>query len=957
MSNPPVAVQKFGQSIWIDNIRRKLLEDGTFQRMIDEDGVVGVTSNPSIFQKAIGQSDDYDTLITSLIEFSPEEVYEILAVEDIQRAADLFRPIYDNTNGRDGYVSLEVSPLLARDTHGTVLEAKRLAKAVDRPNLMIKIPATADGIPAIEATIAEGISVNVTLIFSVGNYVQVAEAYMRGLERRHAENLPLSNIASVASFFVSRIDTAIDKMLENNIHSARVAGDMARVQANSKLLGRAAISNARFAYMRFLDLFDSDRFAPLKEAGAQVQRPLWASTGVKNPAYPATLYVDSLIGQDTVNTVPPDTLTAFIASGTATHETILDTQDNPQDLFDQLAEVGIEIDQITKRLQDDGVEAFVVAFEDLIAQIKSKRAILNTGLMERQKLALGIYANHVKDSITQLSNTYFNSRIWNHDGSLWKDYGPTIAKIQNRLGWLDVLTTMDIERVKTLQASIKGAGFTHAVLLGMGGSSLAPEVMAQTFGIQPNFPEFLVIDSTNPVQIKRIEDQIKLDKTLFIVASKSGSTIETACFQKYFYDKTGRNGAQFIAITDEGSTLAQEAEANQFRHIFINPSDIGGRYSALSYFGLVPAAIMGLDIDRFWKNALMVIEASGESVPDEQHPGISLGAIIGALGQQGRDKICIFASQSIASFGNWIEQLVAESIGKEGKGVVPVVGATVGRPHDYASDRLFIYIKVLSDTNNDDLDEKIKALREAGHPRVTLLLDDPYAIAGEFFRWEYATAVAGVLYKINPFDELNVTESKENTGRLLAHYQEHGALPKRTPFIEGDHTELYISDSTLAPLRELGEAHGYNINSRLELLAAQFNGTHSGDYFGILAYLPNDPKVHEKLERVRRRLRHATRCAVTLGYGPRYLHSTGQLHKGGANNGVFIQITAEHSVDLPIPDMPYTFGILNDAQAAGDIEALETHGRRVIRLHIKGDVLAGIDKLLDAIEFVSERRQ
>jgi len=957
MSNPPVEVQKFGQSIWIDNIRRKLLEDGTFQRMIDEDGVVGVTSNPSIFQKAIGQSDDYDSVITSLIEFSPEDVYEKLAVEDIQHAADLFRSVYDKTSGRDGYVSLEVSPLLARDTHGTVLEAKRLAKAVNRPNLMIKIPATPEGIPAIEATIAEGISVNVTLIFSVANYVQVAEAYLRGLERRHAEGLPIDNIASVASFFISRIDSMIDKMLENNIHSARMASDMARVQSNSKLLGRAAIANARLAYQRFLGIFSGERFAKLKEAGAQVQRPLWASTSTKNPSYSPTLYVDSLIGKDTVNTVPPETLVAFKQSGTVAGETILDKSENPQELFDQLAEVGIEIDQVTKRLQDDGVEAFVVAFEDLIAQIKSKRAILNTGMMERQKLALGIYANHVKDATTQLSNAFFNSRIWNHDGSLWKDHGPTISKIQNRLGWLNVMTTMDIERVKKLQASIKGAGFTHVVLLGMGGSSLAPEVMAQTFGIQPNFPELLVIDSTNPAQIKRIEDQIKLDKTLFIVASKSGSTIETACFQKYFYAKTGGNGAQFIAITDEGSALAKEAEAHKFRDIFINPSDIGGRYSALSYFGLVPAAIMGLDIDRFWKNARMMIEASAENIPDDQHPGIALGAIIGALGQQGRDKICIFASQSIASFGNWVEQLVAESIGKEGKGVVPVVGATVGRPHDYASDRLFIYLKVLDDKSNEELDEQIKTLREAGHPRVTLLLDDPYAIAGEFFRWEYATAVAGQLYKINPFDEPNVTESKENTGRLLAYYQEHGALPQNTPFIEDDQTGLYISEHTLAPLRELGEAHAYNINSRLELLAAQFNGTHSGDYFGILAYLPNDPKVHEKLERIRRRLRHATRRAVTLGYGPRYLHSTGQLHKGGANNGVFIQITADHSVDLPIPDMPYTFGILNDAQAAGDIEALEAHGRRVIRLHIKGDILAGIDKLLDAIEFVSERRQ
>lgn len=956
MSNPPVAVQKFGQSIWIDNIRRKLLEDGTFQRMIDEDGVVGVTSNPAIFQKAIGQSDDYDAIISQLTEFSPEEIYEQLAVADIQHAADLFRPIYDKTNGRDGYVSLEVSPLLARDTKGTILEAKRLAQAVNRPNLMIKIPATPEGIPAIEAVIAEGINVNVTLIFSVKNYIEVAEAYLRGLERRHAEGLPLHHVASVASFFVSRIDTMIDKMLENNIHSARMIGDMARVQANSRLLGRAAIANARLAYQKFLTIFNSERFQTLKAAGAQVQRPLWASTSTKNPAYSPTMYVDALIGRDTVNTVPPETLRAFKEQGVVERETILDLSDDPLELFDQLAEVGIEIDNVTKRLQDDGVEAFVTAFEDLLGQIKSKRAVLNTNMMERQKLALGIYATHVKDAIAHLGNSYFNSRIWNKDGSLWKDHGPTIAKIQHRLGWLDVLNTIDIERVKALQATLKGSEFRYAVLLGMGGSSLAPEVMAQTFGIQPDFPALLVLDSTHPAQIKRIEEQIKLDKTLFIVASKSGATIETACFASYFYAKTGNNGSQFIAITDEGSKLAQEAQTLGYRDLFINPSDIGGRYSALSYFGLVPAAIMGLDIDRLWRYARQMIEACSDAIPEDQHPGISLGAIVGALAQHGRDKLCVFASQSIASFGNWIEQLVAESIGKEGKGIVPVVGATVGRPHDYASDRLFVYLKVLDDPSNQEMDEQIRALREAGHPRVTLLLDDPYAIAGEFFRWEYATAVMGALYKINPFDEPNVTESKENTGRLLAYYQEHGALPKYAPFIEDDMTALYIGEHTLAPLRELGESHGYNIHTRQELLAAQFNGTHSGDYFGILAYLPYMPQIHEKLERVRRRLRHATRRAVTLGYGPRYLHSTGQLHKGGPNNGVFILITAERNFDIDIPNVSYSFGILNEAQAIGDMEALEAHQRRVIRLHIKGDLLAGIDKLLDAIDFVSERR-
>lgn len=957
MANPPVDVQQFGQSIWMDNIQRKWIEDGTFQRMINQDGVVGVTSNPSIFQKAIGNSQDYDAQMLHLLELEPEAIYEQLAIKDIQDVADLFLPVYQRTNGGDGYVSLEVSPLLARDTGGTTAEARRLFDAVNRPNVMIKIPATPEGIPAIEESIASGINVNVTLIFAVENYAKVAEAYIRGLERRLEAGEEVSQIASVASFFISRIDAMIDQLLENNIQAAQAQGDTGRAEANHRLLGQAAIANAKLAYKRFQQIFYGERFARLRASGARVQRPLWASTSTKNPAYPDTLYVDTLIGRDTVNTVPPQTLAAFKDHGRVDHETILDGMDDAQEIIDMLAEVGINMEDVTQRLQDDGVALFAKSFDELIAQVTAKRALMQTGMNAKHKLALGIYADAVDRAAKILKDKLFNSRLWNHDGSIWKAHGPTIARIENRLGWLDVMQTIDLGRLKKLQASVYNGEFTHVVLLGMGGSSLAPEVLAQTFGKQAGFPELLVLDSTHPAQIKRIEDAIDLKHTLFIPASKSGTTIETLCFQNYFFEKTGRSGAQFIAITDPGSKLEQMAKDLGFRDVFLNPPDIGGRYSALSYFGMVPAALIGLDLDRLWQNAGAMIQGCGESIPDDSNPALKLGAIMGALGKEGRDKVCIFCSPSIGSFGNWVEQLVAESIGKEGRGLVPVVGATVGRPHDYVTDRQFIYLKVEDDPGNAEMDAGIKALREAGHPRVTLLLDDPYAIAGEFFRWEYATAAAGFIYGINPFDEPNVTESKENTGRLLAYFKEHKTLPPAQPFITGEHVQLFAGDSTLTPLKELCQAHGYDSTSRTELLAAQITGTRAGDYFALLAYLPYDPEIHKELEHVRRRLRHVTKRAVTLGYGPRYLHSTGQLHKGGANNGVFFLITADHRHDAAIPGEPYSFAVLNDAQAAGDMEALQAHGRRVLRLHITGDILAGIQKLLAAVDFVDERRQ
>ncbi|MBC8100190.1 MAG: transaldolase, partial [Armatimonadetes bacterium] len=520
MTNPPVDVQQYGQSIWIDNIRRKLLSDGTFRTWIDEFGVVGVTSNPTIFQKAIGGSDDYDSAIKEWLNEEPEQIYERLAIGDIQAAAAMFRPIYDATNGVDGCVSLEVSPRLARDTQGTIEEAKRLDAAVGAPNVMIKIPATPEGIPAIEAVIAAGINVNVTLIFAVSNYLEVAEAYMRGLEQRLARGESVAGIASVASFFVSRIDTMIDGILQNNMRAAQ-GRDLARVTANEQLLGKAAIANAKLAYKHFMTLFYGERFAALKAAGASVQRPLWASTGTKNPAYPDTLYIDSLIGRDTVNTVPPDTLAAFKDHGTV-RESILDDIDDAQSVLDMLAEVGIEIDVITKRLQDDGVESFGASFESLMEQVESKRTVLITGVMAGQKAALGIYGDAVQATLKALDKKFINGRIWAKDGSVWKDHAATIAKIEQRLGWLDVQTSIDMPRLKALQASIQAEGaFAHIILLGMGGSSLAPEVIYQTYGKREGFPAFLMLDSTVPERVLEIERAVDLSKTLFIVASKS----------------------------------------------------------------------------------------------------------------------------------------------------------------------------------------------------------------------------------------------------------------------------------------------------------------------------------------------------------------------------------------------------------------------------------------------------
>ncbi len=954
MTNPPVDVQEYGQSIWLDFIHRNSLDNGEMQKYIDEFGVIGVTSNPAIFQKAIGESDTYDSSITTLLDLDAYNIYEKLAIEDIQRALDLFRPIYDRTNKKDGYVSLEVSPLIANDTATTISEALRLYKTVNRPNLMVKIPATPAGLPAIEEAIAQGVNINVTLIFAVDNYEEVAKAYIRGLERRLAAGGDISTVASVASFFLSRIDVMIDRMLENNIRAAQ-GRDLDVVASNRELLGKAAISNAKMAYKRFMDMFYGDSFAKLRDAGAQVQRPLWASTGTKNPAYPDTMYIDRLIGKDTVNTVPPATLKAFKDHGTAAN-TLTDELDKVQDTLDKLAEVGVDMDHVTTQLQTDGVALFVEAFENLLKQVEAKRDVLQAGVIEKKNLALGIHGEAVQSAITKMAADKVNARIWGHDGSVWKDQPNAITKIEQRLGWLDTNKTIDIERLKKLQATIKAGSFSHVLLLGMGGSSLAPEVLYQTFGRQADFPEFHMLDSTDPQFIRQTEAAIDVKNTLFIVSSKSGGTIETEMFAKYFYAKSGNNGKQFIAITDPGSSLEADAKAKGYLDIFLNPADIGGRYSALSYFGMVPAALMGLDLDALSAESNRMIKACSEIIPEQSHPGILLGAIIGVLGQKGRDKVTIQTSDSITHFGNWIEQLIAESTGKEGKGILPVVGATVGHPHDYSSDRLFIYIKVDGDPSNEATDNGIRALREAGHPRATFYIPNKYALAGEFFRWEYATAVVGKLLEINPFDEPNVTESKDNTARLLTYYLNDSFPYTEHAFKESD-VELYADENMLRLLSELCLQHNYNSGDLTGMLAAFINSTMAGDYFALQVYLPMSPEVTRSMDELRRRLRHTTRRAVTLGYGPRFLHSTGQFHKGGPNNGNFIQITCDDTEDLDIPGERFTFGALKTAQAAGDLEALRHKERRAVRLHISGDIMKGLDIMMKAIDLVDERRK
>jgi transaldolase/glucose-6-phosphate isomerase len=940
--NPLRALADQGQSVWLDYIRRNLLTSGELARHIEEDGLRGMTSNPAIFEKAVAGSTDYKDLLEApdSAALGAKALYERIALRDIRDAADVLAPLYQKTGKRDGYVSLEVSPFLAYDTEGTLSEARRLWGAVARPNVMIKVPGTPEGLPAIRQLLSEGINVNVTLLFSQAVYERVVEAYLAGLEARAAEGKDVSAVASVASFFVSRIDTAVDALLTAQIESSTDAGAKERLKA---LLGRAAIANAKLAYEAYEKLFAGTRFKALAAKGAATQRLLWASTGTKNPSYSDVLYVDELIGPDTVNTIPPATFDAFRDHGRV-RPTLREGIAQARAELAALASAGVSLDAVTEKLLDEGVTLFVDAFRKLLQAVNRRTHEPGAAKTNRQSLHGPAELTAAVDSVLQDWKARGNvRRLWAGDATLWT------GKDEARwLGWLRITDDQvaHLSRLRAFAEEVRGEGFTHAVLLGMGGSSLCPEVLSATFGRTPGFPELRILDSTDPAQVLALERSVDLARTLFIVSSKSGSTLEPNIFKQYFFDRVRQvvgekeAGRRFVAVTDPGSKMQKVAEADGFRHVFFGWPSIGGRYSALSNFGLVPAAVMGLDLAKFLDRTEEMVQACAAVVPPADNPGVRLGAFLGVAATRfGRDKVTILASPGLHDLGAWLEQLIAESTGKIGKGLIPVDREAPGAPGVYGKDRVFAYLR-LEAAPDAAQDAAVAALEAAGHPVVRIAVDETYDVGEEFFRWEIATAVAGAILGINPFDQPDVEASKVATRELTTEYEKTGALRAEAPVVVGGGLKLFTDEANAAALETA--AGGSSVAAWLK---AHLGRLRAGDYFALLAYLPMTPDHEKSLQQLRHSVRDAKHVATCLGFGPRFLHSTGQAYKGGPDSGVFVQVTCDDAVDLKVPEQKYTFGVVKAAQARGDFQVLAERKRRALRVHLGPDVADGLARL------------
>lgn len=940
MSNLTKLIE-YGQSYWIDNLTRSMIKSGELKKRIVKEGLRGQTSNPAIFHKAISESTDYNKQIEKLTKEGKSvlEIYDALTIKDVQDACDLFKPVYESSNGVDGYVSLEVSPYLAHNTETTLNEARRLFTAVNRPNCHIKIPGTPAGLSAIEEALYEGINVNVTLLFSIKAYEDVAHAYIKALERRHAEGKPIDRVTSVASFFLSRIDVLTDQLLGHLINPQKDFGSLPRPE---HLLGKTAIASAKLAYQSYLKIFSGERWEKLASAGAKVQRPLWASTSTKDPLYIDTKYVEPLIGCNTVNTLPEVTIKAFADHGKLEDNTILKNVDEAYQVLADLRKLGIDIDLVTTQLTNDGVQKFIEPFDKLMKKLAQERLRILEDKVGTQKFFYGKSESSVKAALTSLNDKQFTRRLFSKDSYLWKDDPNVSAAIKNRLGWLGVEDFLNrVDEVNEFVKNVLTDKYSYAVLLGMGGSSLCPEVALKTFGVKKGFLKLLVLDNTSPEAVNHVESQIDLTKTLFIVASKSGSTIESNSFYKYFYNlyqekKIENPGKHFIAITDNRTSLELEAKDKNFRYIFTNPEDYGGRYSALSFFGLVPMALIGINIKEVLNSALRMKQNCSPFIPSDVNPAVSLGVFLGINQKLGRDKATFVLSPSIKSFGLWVEQLIAESTGKEGKGILPVEGEKLCSPNEYSKDRLFVYMYIKKEYDAA-IDKKLALLEKAGYSVVRIMLPDVYALGGEFLRWELATATSCAVIGVNPFDEPNVSESKKNTSDLLTEWKQNGKFAETIPLVKTDVISIYADQSL--------NLTGKNIK---DAFSKFFKLTNPLDYISFLAYFLQTPERDKYLQIIRNNLGKKYKSAVTLGYGPRYLHSTGQLHKGGPNSGLFIILTSDTNLKLQIPDSGYDFATLQHAQALGDFRALNNKNRRVVRVHTAGDLEKGL-KILSNI--------
>ncbi|MCA9968935.1 MAG: bifunctional transaldolase/phosoglucose isomerase [Anaerolineales bacterium] len=909
------SITQQGQSVWFNYLRRAFLESGELGNLI-EAGISGITSTPGLFAHAITHSADYDEVLTRLLRQGKpiQEIYEALVTDDMQRAADCLKPVHEATDGLDGYVSVELNPALANDAVATVAAARHLLRVVDRGNVMVEVPATPAGIAALRQLTADGISVNLTHLFSLAVYKQAIAAYVAGLEEFFATHSVWRMApSSVASLSLSRIDRIVDARLVR--------------LGKARLQGKTAVSLAKIAYTHATLLFQGDRWHALSRHGARPLRLKWTRTTPRDFAYADTHYVEALIGSHTITTLSPATLNAFRDHGVAA-PTLTQDLAAAREHLDTLERLGIDLEAIAARLQQESLADFRDQFQTLVRSVSAKRDQLQAG-WQPLTADLGSHQPHAAAAIDRLCRAQTTCRLWAHDAALWPG-----AEAPDRLGWLHIAEAMqeNVPRLHAFAQELREGGITDVVLLGAH-TAVSPAHVLQALLGSGALPRLHLLSSTAPQTIHALTARLNPPQTLFVVSSKRGETAETLALFRYFYNVVlaavgpRQAGRHFVAITDPATPLHTLADSYRFRRVFLDDPRLDEHQAPLSYVGLLPAALLGLDLPRLLDNALaMVCNASSCNCPDTgNNVGAQLGAMLAALAADGRDKLTLLASPTLAPFAAWAAQLVAATLGKQGRGLVPVHGEPPLPPDRYGPDRCFVHLRL---PNEPAHDAHAAALRAAGFPVITLQWQTPFDVGGHFFVWQLATAVAAHLLDVNPFALPDLHAAGQRAQALLATFKQHGRLPP-------------------------GKAAPVTAAS----ISFFLNRVRPGDYVAIQAYLPQTAENERILQAFCSCIREQQPVPVTLAYGPDYLHTLGQLHKGGPRCGHFLQLTTPlPETDIAIPDVAgetaasLTFGVLQMALALADGQALAEQWRPMMRLHLPNGP-ADLQPLLHADDF------
>lgn len=902
------ALHEKGHSIWLDYLRRFLLTGGELKRLVKENKVRGVIINLKVFEKAVAGSSDYDVRLRSLIasqpNSKPKQIYEILLQEDVTTAADILRSVYDKSSGKDGYVSICLSPELAHSAEASIEQARELWKRINRPNLMIDLPATREGIQALRVLVSEGINVNAKLIFSPAQYEAAAQAYLSGVE----EGKNVEKVSSFASIHLSPLERAVEGAISK-------AGDKKQLALSGKITPALAL----VVYRCFREIFGSLRWHSFAAQGAKVQRLLW--TDIRNDISVSSLL---LIGGPAAS----DAAAAISPAALLSTREETDLQVGAEELFEALTDLNIDLNSLGENLQEKELFSLSSLYHYLLENLEKKKANFCSGIKGTVELSPGKYRERVESRLKKWEKDKFSRRLWEKDPTLW--FRKKTPEIADRLGWIMLPESMSarVDDFIFFAQGVKNEGFRRVILLGMGGSSLAPEVFQKVFGSAPGFPRLTVLDTTHPSALSSLAKKLDLAHTLFIVSSKSGTTLETLSLFRYFWKRVSEMnklpGKNFIAISDPGSPLIRLAEERNFRKIFTPPPDVGGRYSALTDFGLLPAAILGINIEKLLDNALLSSENCAFCVPEKESSGLSLGALLGVTARE-RDKLTIITSPSIQSFSDWLEQLMAESTGKEGRGIVPITHEPVLDISLYGNDRLFLFI-ILKEDESLKLEKIYYELKTRGNPAVKIMLRDKYEIGREIFRWEVAVSSAGTVLGIHPFNQPDVQLTKDFTREIMENRD------KREAF-EGTEAKTFSITSPNLPLA----------------LKKWLSSAGPNDFVAIQAFLAPEPRTTEALQELRLSILEKTHLATTSAYGPRFLHSTGQLHKGGPSNGLFLQLFDEPEEKIPVPETDYTFAQLISAQCLGDYQALIKGKKRVLRIKLEDNIVSNLMLLSDII--------